>query len=282
MILKEKNFNINLNSRYYDRFVSSKIDLLFVIFFVFIQGTIWFLYTKNIKPDFTITPNPPSQTEKAFLSFGDNQLLYRIYAFQLQNAGDTFGETIPLKDYDYEKLEKWFYSLEELDEISDYVPSIAGFYYAQSQNPKDVIYVINYLKDHADKNPVKNWRWYSDAAYLANTKLHNHKLAVNLAQNILNINDKSIPAWARFMAIFLSEKTDDYCKTIQLIAQIPDSYIKDITEDKIFGPDDHERNFFLKLLLARAKKIESDPSIIKNCIDKKNKELQLIKKNNKL
>ena len=163
-------------SCFYQAISGEKHYLYFLLFVaLLLQYFFWFFCSSRIKPSFTITPLPPSKTEMSFLSFGDKELLYRIYAFQLQNAGDTFGETIPLKDYDFSKLEKWFYALSELDGKSEYVPSIAGFYYSSSQNVEDNKYIIKYLVDFADKNPSKFWRWYITATYLARHKMKDEK-----------------------------------------------------------------------------------------------------------
>ena len=133
------------------RKVEHKFWMAFVAFFAF-ECCLWAGWTNKIKVDFTITPLPPSKLEMDLFSMGDKELLYRIYSFKLQNAGDTFGETTPLKDYDYEKLEKWFYALSELDPRSEWVPSIAGFYYSASQNADDNRYIVNYLLDFAEKD----------------------------------------------------------------------------------------------------------------------------------
>ena len=192
---------------------NEKIQKLILFILLIIQFLFWYFFTSKIKYDFTITPLPPSKTEINMFSFGDKTLLYRIYAFKLQNAGDSFGETTPLKNYDYEKLEKWFYALNDLDDKSEYVPSIAGFYFSSSQNAKDNKYIINYLLDFADKNPEKNWRWYTTSAYIAKYKLRDQQFAFLIAKKILNLKNNDIPFVHRAMVLFmLNEKDLHSCK----------------------------------------------------------------------
>jgi len=244
---------------------------IFFLFFVFLlQFFLWFNHTRHIKPSFEITPVPPSGVEKAIFSFGDSQFLYRFYAFELQTAGDTFGETVPLKEYDYSRLEKWFFSISELDWNSDYVPSIAGFYYAQSQNPFDNRYIVSYLDAVGDKNPVKFWRWYVYAAYLANHKLRDMDLSIKISEKMMSIKSPDVPAWARAMAIMSSKKTEDKCRTIALAIEFSrNKVIEDILKDPVYNAKNGEFNFLLKAMISRVKEIENDPSLLQKCLGKK-------------
>ena len=249
----------NLNDKYFFFFLS----------LVFLQSTIWFQYTQHIKPDFTITPLPPSKLERAFLSFGDDSLLYRSYAFKLQNAGDTFGETTPLKDYDYQKLEKWFYALNDLDNKSEYVPSIAGFYYSQSQSVYDNEYIISYLTDYAKANPIKNWRWFTHAAYLARYKLGDFNRAIEISKNIINLNNPEIPAWAKAMAFFIAQKEDE-CLTIEIASQLmADGSFNNMLEDDVYSTRSGEYNFMYQAIKKIVADVQKDSSIITKCQNKK-------------
>lgn len=249
------------------------IVLTLFLFAFFLQFLLWFFNTKNIKTDFTITPFPPSKLEKAFFSFGDSQILYRFYGMELQNAGDTFGEVTPLQDYDYEKLEKWFFALSELDEKSDYVPSLAGFYFSQSQSPKDNKYVVSYLVKHAEQDPENKWRWFNDAAYIARYKLNDLPLAVSIASKVLKLKNPDIPLWARAMAIFVSKASDDQCKTLELAAEFLGSGLADkMMEDKVFGAQGGQHNMLLQILKKNVESVQKDPKILSDCLKKRERE----------
>ena len=246
-----------------------KINVAHIILMIFIalQCCFWLVKTSKIKPDFTITSN----TEMSIFSFGDNELLYRIYGFQLQNAGDTFGETIPLKDYDYSKLEKWFYALNELDNISNYVPSIAGFYYSMSQNASDNKYIVDYLIDFADKNPVKNWRWYLTAMYLAKSKLQDEQKAFKIAEKISKIEDKNneVPPLTRFAILMLfNEKDLLNCEIVKnvytLIAQ---GELEKILSDAILTTGG-DRNPLYLAIKRKLDLILKNKDLLKRCLNK--------------
>ena len=250
-----------------------KINVAHIILMIFIalQCCFWLVKTSKIKPDFTITPLPPSNTEMSIFSFGDNELLYRIYGFQLQNAGDTFGETIPLKDYDYSKLEKWFYALNELDNISNYVPSIAGFYYSMSQNASDNKYIVDYLIDFADKNPIKNWRWYLTAMYLAKSKLQDEQKAFKIAEKISKIEDKNneVPPLTRFAILMLfNEKDLSNCEIVKnvytLIAQ---GELEKILSDAILTTGG-DRNPLYLVIKHKLDLILKNKDLLKKCLNK--------------
>ncbi len=126
--------------------------------FLVLQAMFW-VKTYEIKPKLDIVPPLPSQQEMAALSFGDTQFYFRGLALNLQMAGDTFGRSTPLKDYNYPKLLEWFRLLDRLDEdcippkkleecrasTSNYIPSVAAYYFSKSQHPKDAKYVLDYL-----------------------------------------------------------------------------------------------------------------------------------------
>ena len=235
--------------------------------FIALQFVIWFFLTSRIKYEFTITPLPPSKLEMGVFSFGDKELLYRIYGFQLQNAGDTFGETTALQDYDYEKLEQWFYALDELDGQSEYVPSIAGFYYSVSQHADDNKHIVSYLTHFADRDPVKNWRWYATAAYIAKYKLQDDELAFNIARKLLNIDSKEIPFVHRVISIFLiPPKELRSCKFVRMVADlIMSGDMNSILTDPTFSKKDGKNNYLFKMVKERIDAVIKDEALIEKC-----------------
>ena len=116
---------------------------------------------KDIKPNLAITPEIPTANQTEAFSLGDHQAYFRIKTMELQMAGDTFGRTTALKDYDFPLLKKWFFYLDTLDSKSNFTPSIAAYYFSRTQNPPDVIYPLDYLEAHADIDPANKWWWYS-------------------------------------------------------------------------------------------------------------------------
>jgi hypothetical protein len=194
--------------------------LLFLI--LLLQICFWYK-THQIKPDMYIVPEVPGELAIKASSLGDEELYFRILALQIQNSGDTFGRFSPLKLYDYKKLSAWFYLLDKLDDKSNFVPSIASYYYSQTQHVPDVKYVVDYLEFHSTKDLENKWWWLSQAVYLANFKLKDNPLALKLAYKLSKSPGK-LPMWARQMPAFIHEKLGEKEQAYVIIKNIIDSH----------------------------------------------------------
>ncbi len=230
-----------------------RITISFVILLFIFQLMFW-TKTENIKPNLGIIPEVPTlSTVKAF-SFGDEQFFFRYKGLRIQNAGDNFGRFSPLKDYDYEKLSQWFYLLDGLDDKSNYIPSLAAYYYSLTQNHQDVIYLINYLNDHADKDPKEKWWWYYQAMYLANSVYKDKDLALEMAKKLQENAPDNAPIWTKQMyAILLSDKGEK-CESIRVIAGILEEYEKEGSEKSITDNDLNFMRFFIEQRMEELKK----------------------------
>ncbi len=231
-----------------------RLEIGFVILFLIFQIIFWFK-TESIKPNLGIVPEVPTlSTVKAF-SFGDEEFYFRYKGFRIQNTGDTFGRFSPLKDYDYNKLSQWFYLLDSLDSKSNYIPSLAAYYYSLTQNHQDVIYIINFLNDHADKDPEKKWWWYYQALYLANSVYKDKDLAIKMAEKLKKYSPDSAPLWTKQMlAILLSDKGEK-CEAIRVISGILEEYEKPGKDRSI---SDNEINFMKFFIQQRMEELKKD------------------------
>jgi hypothetical protein len=205
--------------------------------FLLLQIIFWFPSHK-IKPELGIVPPVPGELVIKATSFGDEQLYFRMLGMEIQNAGDSFGRFTALKEYDYPKLYQWFTLLDKLDNKSDYIASIAGYYYSQTQNTPDVIHVVKYLDEHSSRYPEKKWWWLSQAVYLANHKLKDKKLALDLAYKLAAT--PGIPMWAKQMPAFIHEQLGEKHEALLIIKNILDNH-KDLTEYEL-----NFMNYFIK------------------------------------
>ena len=188
------------------------------------QITFWFK-TNHIKPDMIIVPDVPNLNTVKLLSLGDHQFYFRNFAFKIQNAGDSWGRFTALKDYNYEKLQGWFYLLDELDAKSNFVPSLASYYYSQTQNPQDTIYIVEYLRAHAKRNPREKWWWLAQAVYIANHKLKDKDLALAVAYELAATpKDVKMPYWARQMPAFIHEQRGEKTAAKEIILDILNNF----------------------------------------------------------
>lgn len=176
----------------------------------------------------TILPPVPNKQAVKALSFGDEQFYFRHLAYQLQNAGDSFGRSTPLKDYDYTTLKEWFFLLDSLDSTSHFIPALASYYYGQTQKTEDVRLVIDYLEQHARNDLTHKWWWLYQAIYLANHRLKDSQLALALAYQLADVTT-DIPMWARQMPALLHEQLGEKEEALRFISNIADSY-KDMDE----------------------------------------------------
>lgn len=198
----------------------------------------------NKKPELTNLPELHSDTVVAALSFGDAQAYFRIKGFEIQNAGDSFGRSTPLKDYDYSKLYKWLVLLNNLDNYSDFMPSVAGYYYSQTQYYPDNKYIVDFLILHSALYPDKKWWWLVQSIYLANHRLMDKNLALKLAYTLSKI--PNTPIWAKQMPAFIHEQLGEKDEAMFIIKNILDN-VQNIPE--------HELKFMYYFLNERLEKI---------------------------
>ncbi len=212
--------------------------------------------TRATKPDLAVVPDLPTDHAVKIFSLGDEQFYFRLKAFDIQNAGDTFGRTTALKDYDYEKLYKWWKILDDLDSRSNFVPPLVSYYYGSSQRPeRDLPYVIQYLEEHADLDPGKKWWWYSQAIYHAKHKLNDLDSALRIAEKLSHIpEDAGAPLWARQMPAFILEAKGDYNAACDIIINIVDNY-KDVKEGEL-----NFMMYFIRERVAAMIEAQKDPN----------------------
>ena len=171
------------------------------------QTTFCFFSMHRI-PDLGVVPELASQHELDVLAFGDRQLLFRIMAFRLNNTGDTFGRFTKLSSYNLQKVHHWFSQLDQFDNLSNHLPTMAAYYFSQTQKHKEVIEMVDYLYEHSYWRPQIKWWWLAQAVYLAMHKLNDDALALKIATPLAGV--KNIPYWAQQMPAFVHEKRGEF------------------------------------------------------------------------
>lgn len=201
---------------------------VFLLVVLGLQVGYWFR-THDMQPDFGIVPDVPGRSALHALTFGDNEFYFRTMAFTLQNAGDTFGRFTALRYYDFNKLYHWFSLLDELDARSNMLPSLASYYFAQTQNTADVRYVVDYLYEHAERDIEHKWWWLLQGLYLSMHKLNDMDLALKVAKPLQN--DK-VPVWARQMTAVVYEKRGEMDDALRIMESIKEN-AKDISDSDL-------------------------------------------------
>jgi hypothetical protein len=234
--------------------------LVMVLFFLIAQIVFW-LATEKIKPDLQIVPEVPTASLLKAFSLGDDQFSFRSKANRIQFAGDTFGRFSAFKDYNYEKLGAWFNLLDTLDDRSDYVPSMAAYYYSATQNKKDTIHIAKYLENHADnylrkkqinpkEYPNEQWWWYYQASYFANREVKDKQMAMRLAVKLKENSPPDAPDWTKKMPDIILRRVDGDCETIKIIFGAAES----IEDHKISNKEINYMGFYLKQKMDEIKK----------------------------
>lgn len=178
--------------------------------------------SRHILPNMAVVPDVPGKEVVKALSLGDEQFYFRFLAMRIQNAGDTYGRFTPLKDYDYSKLAKWFALLDTLDRRSNYIPTLATYYFSQTQNVPDVRYIVDYLADHARGRVEQKWWWLIQAIYLANHKLEDKDLALQVGKPL--IDARTIPLWARQFPAFIYEQKGEPQQALYVMTHVMEGY----------------------------------------------------------
>jgi len=155
-------------------------------------------------------PPVPTRRGAVMMTLGDAEFSYRFLALALQNLGDVGRDVTPLKDYNYERLGRWFFLLHGLDPVSDHVPLVAAYYFGGTKVPRDAGVVVDYLRV-AGAIPIgEKWRWLAHAAYLAQHRMHDLQLALKLAYQLAKMpNSDTMPQWARQMPAFILNERGD-------------------------------------------------------------------------
>ncbi len=207
--------------------------------------------TKDITPQMDIVPDVPGREALHAMTFGDDQFYFRVLAFNLQNAGDTFGRSTSLRYYDFNKLYLWFNLLDELDAKSNMVPAMATYYFSQTQNTADVRYVVDYLYTHSVRDVGTKWWWLVQAIYLAMHKLEDKDLALKVSAPLVH---KDVPVWAQQMAAVVREKRGEMEDAYNIMQTIKEHAEKKDIKDM----DLKYMTYFIKERLHRLEKIEDE------------------------
>ena len=135
------------------------------------------------------------------------------------------------------------------------MPSLAGYYFSQTQNKPDVKYVVQYLDEHASRDLYEKWWWMGQAVYLSNHILKDKDWALELAYKLSKTPRNDIPLWVKQMPAFIHEQKGEEEEALIIIKDIMDNV------DEL---DQGELNFMHYFVKDRLNKIvENHPELKK-------------------
>lgn len=161
---------------------------------------------RDLRPDLTILTQPPSPRVIEATAFGDSQFLYRVWALNLQNAGDTGGRATPMRNYNYDYVIGWLETLRVLDARAEFHAFIAAHYFSQTPTKSDVRKVVDFIVRDAEETPQTKWPWFLEAAVIAQSKLSDLPLALSIAEKPTFYDFAEIPNWVLMFPALLLEQ----------------------------------------------------------------------------
>lgn len=184
------------------------VALGFLLLAAIAQLGLWW-NTRTIFPRADVLAAPPPKDEVDLLSLSDRQFFYRSRVVDLQSAGDLGGHVTPLSSYNYALLYRWFTLLDSVDSRANYLPTLAGYFFSQTQRTDDVRYVVRFLREHARRDPERKWRWMAHAVWLSRHKVGDMQLALEAADELAALDVPGIPLWTRQLRAFIRAEVGD-------------------------------------------------------------------------
>ncbi len=160
---------------------------------------------------------PPSVTTQQALAFGDDQFLYRVFALEVQNAGDTGGRIVPVKNYDFDRVIGWLEVLSRMDPRSNFAVTMAGGFFGQSQHVDDVAPIVRFMMRNVDRDPRSRWRGLLNAIYLARHRLQDDDLALQAARQLAAYDFDGLDPWATLAPAFILEDQGHYAEAVEVV-----------------------------------------------------------------
>jgi hypothetical protein len=161
----------------------------------------------------------PSEAAQDAMAFGDHQFLHRMFALEVQNAGDTGGRIVPIKNYDFGRVVGWLEVLERLDPRSSFAIGMADGYFGQTQDVHNVAPVVRFMMRDVAINPPQKWRWLYGAIYLARHRLRDDNLGLEVARQLASYDFEGIDPWASMTPAFILEDAGDYRGAIDVVRE---------------------------------------------------------------
>ncbi|MGB1077470.1 MAG: hypothetical protein ACPG05_04110 [Bdellovibrionales bacterium] len=172
-------------------------------FSVLVAQLLFSFSVRPLRQFFEAVPPVPTEASASVKYLGDDELAYRSYGMMIQNFGTTGGHNVALKDYNFERLARWFFLEHSLDSRSDFIPFLASYYFGASQDPSKLYPVLDYLEVAGNSSKDEKWRWMGQAVYLARFRMNDNDKALELAYKLSDLYVTGMPAWTKQMPAFV-------------------------------------------------------------------------------
>lgn len=244
-----------MSARFFFHLYSHKIFFwLFVLTFA-CQIFFW-KATEKFHTTLEVIPPAPNEYLVSAMSLGDKEFLFRVLASRLQNSGDIFAGFVSLQNYDYLRLYQWMTAIDTLNKKSHILPTLASYYYSQTQNNEDNYHILKYIDEHSSENIDDNWWWLFQAIYISK-RIGDFDQALYFAEKLAENEAETAPFWTKQMPAFISEEMGDGCMAFNVISKLIAE--SESGERQITAKEMNFMRSFISHRLARLKEGKFDP-----------------------
>ncbi len=174
-------------------------------------------HVRHIDPARDYLSPVPSPAALDAMAFGDRIFLHRLHALMVQNAGDTGGRIVPIRNYDFARVVGWLDVLLRLDPRSSFATAMAARYFGLSQDVRNVEPIVRFIMRDVAVNPELRWHWLYDAIYLARHRLKDDQLALEAARQLASYDFKGVDFWASLTPAFILEDGGRYREAADVV-----------------------------------------------------------------
>lgn len=194
---------------------------LAVVFYVLaIVHGVFAWSVRDRRPDFTVLLPPPAPAVREAATFGDRQFLYRVWALDLQNAGDTGGRATPMRDYNYDYVVGWLEALRHLDGRAHFHTFLAVRYFSNTPRQDDVRKVVRFVVDDVQQNADIKWYWLTQATQIVRRRLSDEEYGLQIAQLLASYDYPNMPSWTWLFPAILLENLGQRNEALAVIADV--------------------------------------------------------------
>jgi hypothetical protein len=159
--------------------------------------------TYPVRSEWPGIPTAPDRARAHLYGFGDTEFSYRTIGMMLQNAGDVGGRVTSLMNYDFRIIRDWLWLSYTLDSQSNYVPSLAAYYFGSTQKKEELKYLVDYLAKVGQDDGAERWRWLAHAVFIARFEMKNQEKALELAEKLAAVDQPDMPIWTKQMPAYV-------------------------------------------------------------------------------
>lgn len=221
-------------------FIKIKRQIPVLSFVLFLTANLFFWFESHkVSASWGNVPPVPSQEKASFMALGDNQLAYRVYAMMLQNLGNVGGRIISLQDYNYARLQDWFFLEDYLDRRSDSVPLLAANYFGAVDDNDKLNHVLDYLAVIGARPEGEKWRWLGHAVFLAKHQQKDNQRALELAYKLSKNSNPDLAPWAKQMPAFILQEEGQSELAYKIMLNILISNVDNMHPNEIYFMKDY-------------------------------------------